>query len=368
MSELSKEAGPLSEPAIEEDPSYSNDYIGADANNAAFLENLSEEELKDLEKRPKSQSEILMDKVICFLPAIMAIIHLLEYFYVPNAPGNTNTMTYAYFIMVFIVYYFIRAIWAMFSDKQFRKWRYSAPFQTLIFFLLMVYDLLTLKTATLLLPYFPWVDQIFNAILADTQFLWESTAASLQLLFSGYFIGGIIGIITGVLCGYFEKVNYWISPFTTVIGSIPTTTWLPIVMVLAASLRQGAIFVISLGVFFALTNATFAGVRSIDQSLFEMAKTLGANQQQLITRIAAPAIMPSVFSGMIQGMSTACTSLIVAEMIGVESGLGWYITWQKNWAEYDKMYAGILVICIMFLAVNFLLRALERRVLKWKDA
>ncbi len=366
MSDSSKNQGNIH--VTDETASMSDDYVGADANNATFLENLSQAELKDLEKKPKTPAQLALDKVICFLPALMAIIHLLEYLYVPNAPGNSNTMTYVYFLGFFIVFYLIRGLLALWSDRQFRKWRYSAPFQTLIFFILMVYDLLTLKTATLLLPYFPWVDQVFNSIIADTSFLLESTLASLQLLFSGYIIGGLIGILTGVLCGYFEKVNYWISPFTTVIGSIPTTTWLPIVMVLAASLKQGAVFVISLGVFFALTNATFAGVRGIDNSYFEMAKTLGASQQQLITRVAAPAIMPSVFSGMIQGMSTACTSLIVAEMIGVESGLGWYITWQKNWAEYDKMYAGILVICLMFLAVNFLLRSLERRVLKWKDA
>lgn len=347
------------------------EFIGADTDNAEYLRNITDltnAELKELEKKPKSQREILWDKIICFLPALTAVLHLIEYLYYPNLPGNTATNVYTWFLVIFIVYFLIRAVIALVNEKQMRRWRHAAPFQSLVFLLLMIYDILTLKTGTLLLPYFPWVDEIFTSIIGDASYLAESTAASLSLLFQGYFMGAALGILTGIMCGYFEKVNYWIAPFTTVIGSIPTTTWLPIVMVLASSLRNGAVFVIALGVFFALTNATFSGVRSIDESQFEIARILGADQSQLITRVAVPSILPNVFTGLIQGMSTACTSLIVAEMVGVESGLGWYITWQKNWAEYDKMYAGILVISIMFLTVNFLLRYSEKRLLKWKDA
>ncbi|MCZ0716856.1 ABC transporter permease [Aerococcus kribbianus] len=329
---------------------------------------LSSADLQELEKKEKTPLEKQLDKVICFLPFLMTIIHLLEYLYIPNYPGNQNTFTYVYFLGAFAIYYLIRGLLAMFNNKQFKRWRYKAPLQTLIFFLLMVYDILTLKTATLLLPYFPWVDQLINAILSDWSFLMESTTSSLSLLFQGFILGAIVGLLSGILCGYFEKTNYWISPFVTVIGSIPTTTWIPIVMVLAASLRNGALFVISLGVFFALHNASFAGVRSIDREYYEVAKTLGAEQRQLMTSITIPAILPNVFTGLIQGMSTACTSLIVAEMMGVESGLGFYITWQKNWAQYDKMYGGILVICIMFLAVHFVLKLIESHLLKWKDA
>lgn len=65
-------------------------------------------------------------------------------------------------------------------------------------------------------------------------------------------------------------------------------------------------------------------------------------------------------------MSSACTALIVAEMIGVESGLGWYITWQKSWALYGKMYAAIVIICLVFVVVNFLLKCVRDYVLRWR--
>ena len=335
--------------------------------NEESLSQLTEDDLKDLEARPKSQAEKNWNRLVCFFPALASLLHLPEYLYLPNHPGNTNTYLYAGFLGVFLVYFLLRAIWAQISDQQFRRWRKGAPFQSLIFILLMVYDILTLKTATLLLPYFPWADKIFNAMIGDASFLVESALASISLLFQGFIIGAVLGVLTGIFSGYNKKINYWISPFVTVIGSIPTTTWIPIVMVLAASLQKGAMFIIALGVFFALHNATFSGVNQIDKAYYAVAKTLGASQRQLISSVTLPAMLPTVFSGLVQGMSTACTSLIVAEMMGVESGLGFYITWQKNWAEYDKMYAGIIVICLLFLAVHFILNWLSDRTLKWKE-
>ena len=54
-------------------------------------------------------------------------------------------------------------------------------------------------------------------------------------------------------------------------------------------------------------------------------------------------------------------------MIGVESGLGWYISWQKSWAQYGKMYAAIVLICVIFVVVNALLTFIRRRVLRWQE-
>ena len=66
-------------------------------------------------------------------------------------------------------------------------------------------------------------------------------------------------------------------------------------------------------------------------------------------------------------MSSVCMALMIAEMIGVESGLGWYITWQKSWAEYGKMYGAIILICVIFVSVNFILNQIKSRVLRWQE-
>lgn len=186
-------------------------------------------------------------------------------------------------------------------------------------------------------------------------------------MFTGYFIGGILGLITGVACGYNKKINYWVSPIIKLLGPIPSTTWIPIIMVLVSSLFKGSAFIIGLGVWFAMTIASQNGIQNVDKAYLEAARTLGAKGYQLVFRVAIPHAMPNILQGMTQGMSSACTALLVAEMLGAKAGLGWYIQWQKSWAIYSKMYAAVVLICVIFTAVAFVLNVLKKILLRWQE-
>ena len=65
-------------------------------------------------------------------------------------------------------------------------------------------------------------------------------------------------------------------------------------------------------------------------------------------------------------MSSACTAIMIAEMMGVEAGLGWYMTWAKSWAAYNKMFAALFVICFIFTIVTKALNLIKQRVLRWQ--
>lgn len=328
---------------------------------------MTAEELKLLERAPRTRMQDFLDHAICFLPTLAGLLAIAEYLYVPNISGARITYTYAIFMAILSGAALVAAVVSFARPAWYEHARERAPFRTLVFLLFLAYDVLTVKTATLPLPYFPWVDQILNAALGDTNYLAECVANSVKLLFTGYFTGLACGLVTGIACGYSKRVSYWIDPFMKLMGAIPSTTWIPVVMVLASSLFGGAVFIIALGVWFSVTIATSTGIRGIDPAYFESARTLGARTGQLLLHVALPAALPSIIQGMIQAMSSACTALLVAEMIGVESGLGWYITWQKSWAQYGKMYAAIVLICILFVIVNFALKMIAKRVLRWKQ-
>nr|WP_303936166.1 ABC transporter permease subunit [Treponema denticola] len=324
-------------------------------------------ELLELESKPKTKTQLVFDYIVCFLPITMGVLSLTEYYYIPSIRPNKNSEIYAIFIGCQILAFSIALIISFFYRPLFSKIRHKAPLYTLVFLIYTAYDYLTLKTGVLILPYFPWVNQVLNAAINDRAYLLDCIKNSLILLFTGYGIGAGIGIITGILCGYSKKINYWVAPFMRLLGPIPSTTWLPLVMVLVSSLFKGAVFIIALGVWFSTTLATITGIHNIDRDFFAAAKTLGAKGHQLVSRIAIPAALPNIFQGLTQGMSSACTALLVAEMLGVESGLGWYITWQKSWAEFAKMYAAIVIICLTFIAVYQLLNKIKRSVLKWQE-
>lgn len=278
--------------------------------------------------------------------------------------GNESAYVYAYFICALMAAVFIVS---SANKKVLYTLRYKAPFYSFIFLMFLACDWMTLKTGLLVLPYFPWVDQVLRAFISDRAYMAECTVNSLILLFTGYFTGAGLGLVTGVACGCNRRVGYWIAPCMKLFGAISSTTWLPVVMALASTLFKGSVFITALGVWFCVTIATQAGINDIEKSFFEAARTLSAKGSQLVFRIATPFVIPNIFPGLTQGMSSACTAPLVAETIGVESGLGWHITWQKSWAQYGKMYAAIVLICMIFVVVNALLSFVKRRGLRWLE-
>ena len=211
------------------------------------------------------------------------------------------------------------------------------------------------------------MNYIINAFLVDYKLLADCTLNTLKLLFLGYSIGVSLGLITGITCGYSERARYWLDPIIKFLGPIPTSTWIPIIMVVASSLFGGAVFIIALGSWFAVTVASLTGISNVSKEYFDAAMTLGATNRQLVFRVAIPHAMPSILQGCTQAMSSSCVAIMIAEMLGVKSGLGWYMTWQTGWASYDKSFAALFVICLIFTLVTNGLECIKRYLLRWQN-
>ncbi len=332
---------------------------------------LTRQELLELEEKEKTPLQKFLDYVIIALPLICGLVSVLEYQLIPDNSTNKNPNTYLCFLLILIVIYAVRAAMGIFQylkgDRPlFQKVRYKAPLYSALFLLLAAYDYLTLKTGILTQPFVPCLNSIMNIAWEDRNMLLVSTLHTLRLLFLGYFIGVAIGLVTGIACGYSKRIRYWVDPIIKFLGPIPTSTWIPIIMVVATSLFGGAIFIIALGSWFAVTVASMTGISNVDKDYFEAARTLGASERQLVFKVAIPHAMPSILQGMTQAMSTACTAIMIAEMMGVKAGLGWYMTWAKSWASYDKMFAALFVICFIFTVVTKTLNLIKKRVLRWQ--
>lgn len=345
--------------------------MASNVNDLHHLQNLTRKELVELEREKKTKLQRWMDLVIWLLPFLGGVVAILEYTLLPDNSRNANPTVYLGFLIVLLAAYGVYSITSIVfllrgSRDMIDKQRYRAPLYTALFLLLAVYDYLTLKTGILTQPFVPCLNFVINAFWSDREMILDCTIHTLYLLFLGYFVGVILGLITGITCGYSKRCRYWVDPIIKFLGPIPTSTWIPIMMVIASSLFGGAVFIIALGSWFAVTVASMSGIANVDKDYFEAARTLGATSRQLVFKVAIPHAMPSIFSGMTQAMSSSCTAIMIAEMLGVKSGLGWYMNWSKSWASYDKMFAALFVICIIFTLVTKSLEAVKRHLLRWQ--
>lgn len=216
--------------------------------------------------------------------------------------------------------------------------------------------------------YFPSPATVLASMLDDRKVLFDSTWHSLLLLVSGYGVGTLCGVITGVIVGWFGPARHWGMPLLKIIGPIPATAWVPLAMILTPAALHGlsAVFLIALAVWFPVSMLTISGVANTKASYLDVARTLGAKSSYLVFRVAIPAAMPNIFLGLFMGLGASFLTLVVAENVGVTSGLGWYFNWAQTNAEYGKLYGAIVLMAAFFSTIMTLLFKVRDHVLVWQ--
>lgn len=240
------------------------------------------------------------------------------------------------------------------------------PWLAVVALALLAWELVTAKFGLLPMPFFPPPQAILEVFLEDWPKLGGSILNSLRLLAGGYLIGAALGFAAGVAIGWSKAVGYWAHPVLRFVGPLPATAWLPLAFFVFPSSWSASTFLVALATGFPVTVLTWSGVAGVNKAYFDVARTLGASPRFLVLRVAVPAALPHVFVGLFMGLGGSFAVLVVAEMLGVKSGLGWYLQWAQGWAAYANMYAALIVMALMCSGLITLLFRLRDRVLSWQ--
>lgn len=246
--------------------------------------------------------------------------------------------------------------------------RPSTPWLLALGVFFSVWQVLTAKIGVLPQPFFPPPHAILEVFTDDHQKLLESVVASFKLESLGFIFGAAAGFLVGLALGLSRAFGYWAHPVLRLIGPLPATAWLPIVFFVFPSSWSASIFLIALATGFPIAILTWSGVASVDPAFYDIARTLGADRKFLIFRVAIPAALPHVFVGLFMGLTASFAVLVVAEMMGVKAGLGFYLQWAQSWASYANMYAALLIMALMCTGLITLLFKIRDRVLAYRKA
>ena len=242
----------------------------------------------------------------------------------------------------------------------------AGPWLVAIALALSVWEILTAKTGTLPTPFFAPPQALIEVYTEDWRRLGDSAVNTLKLLGLGFGFGAIAGFLIGVSIGWSRAIGYWVHPVLRVLGPVPATALLPLTFYFFPSSYSAAAFLIALSTAFPVAVLTWSGVAGVNKSYYDVARTLGASEAFLVLRVAIPAALPNVFVGLFMGLGASFSVLVTAEMMGVKSGLGWYLTWAQGWASYVNMYAALIVMALLFSGVITLLFTVRDRALAWQ--
>lgn len=242
----------------------------------------------------------------------------------------------------------------------------SGPWLIALALLIGLWETVTAKLALLPVPFFAPPRALIEAYATDWPRLLDSVLNSLRLLALGFLYGSLVGFITGVAIGWSRGLGYWVHPILRFLGPVPSTALLPLSLYFFPSSFSAAVFLIALATWFPVTVLTWSGVASVDSRYYDVARTLGANALFLVLRVAVPASLPHLFVGLFMGLGASFSVLVAAEMMGVKSGLGWYLQWAQGWAAYANMYAALIVMALLFSSLISLLFLVRDRTLAWQ--
>jgi NitT/TauT family transport system permease protein len=296
---------------------------------------------------------------------IAALIALALHHFLRNQQDTFPTRLYPRLLWILFTFGSLTLIAARWKFP--RVWiRANLPLFAAATIMLSIWDCITLKFDLLPLPYFPGPDMVFQSMTDNWHMLAICAYRSLLLLSCGYGLGCILGIICGVLIGWSPYARYWGMPVLKIVGPIPATALVPLVLLLFPTAFISGMVLIIFAVWFPVTMLTASGIANVRLSYFDVARTLGAKRTYLIFRVAIPAAMPSIFIGLFMGLGSSFLTLIVAETVGAKAGLGWYIDWAKIWADYAKVYAALIIMAAFFSTIMTLLFKVRDRALVWQ--
>ncbi|OKY77886.1 MAG: ABC-type nitrate/sulfonate/bicarbonate transport system permease component [Candidatus Methanohalarchaeum thermophilum] len=199
--------------------------------------------------------------------------------------------------------------------------------------------------------------------------IFRSSLLSLIRVFSGFAIASLAGVGLGLLIGWFDAFKHYSNVIVELIRPIPPIAWIPLAL---AWFGVGIVynsFVIFLGAFFPILLNTISGVRGIEGTRINAAKTLGADNRDILRDIVIPGAMPSIFTGLRTGWGIGWMTVVAAEMIGANSGLG-FLIFQAYKVAFDlkTVLVGMAVIGGIGLVTNQIFRLIEDRALNWRPS
>ena len=198
----------------------------------------------------------------------------------------------------------------------------------------------------------------------DSTFFMHVVLSCRRILF-GFSLAALIAVPLGLVMGRFRLAHEILFPVMEVLRPIPAIAWVPMAIMLWPTNEQSIIYITFLGSFFPILVNTLHGMSLVDPVLVRAAQCLGAREISIFREVYFPASLPHIFTGLTVGMGVAWVSLIAAEMISGQFGIG-YFTWEAySLVQYADIALGMICIGVLGLGSSALIRGFGRLVMPW---
>jgi taurine transport system permease protein len=219
--------------------------------------------------------------------------------------------------------------------------------------------------------FLPPPDELWDALVDLTtdgyrnRTLLQHLEASLLRIVAGFVTGAAVGTLLGLAMGYWRAIEALWTPFIEFLRPLPQLAYLMLLIIWFGIGETSKIVLLFLAALPVSAVAARDGVRNVPEHRVQVARSLGASEWQVFRHVVLPSALPEIFTGARIAVGVVYATLIAAEIIAGNSGLGWMILDAGRFLRSDYVFVGILLIGLMGLALNWALVALETRIVHW---
>ncbi len=236
----------------------------------------------------------------------------------------------------------------------------------ILYLSLLAWEMATTRLDLLDRILYPTPNQIMILMAGDAGELAKGLASSLRLLLAGYVAALAAAIPLALVIGWHKRLHRAVTPLTRILGPIPPIVYIPYAIAVFPTFMLSSMFIIFIGAFWPVFINTLNGVFTVDRRIIDSARALNVGERTMLFRVILPACLPSIIAGANIGLVLSFILLTAAEMIGATSGLGWYVKYFSDFADYKRVIAGIIFIGFVVTGIIFCLDRAEKRLLRWR--
>lgn len=196
--------------------------------------------------------------------------------------------------------------------------------------------------------------------------LWENVFWSLARVVIGFALGCLFGIPLGYAMGLTGWLRGWFDPIVEFMRPVPPLALIPLIIIWFGIGEQGKISLLFLAALWIMTIAARSGVSGVNISKVHAAYSLGASKRQILTRVIIPNSLPDIFTGARVAMGVCWGTVVAAELVAAEKGVGKMIIAASKFQLTDIVIVGIIIIGIIGFGIEVLMRIIEKRLIPWK--
>ncbi|WP_322045432.1 ABC transporter permease [Paraburkholderia sp. J67] len=192
-------------------------------------------------------------------------------------------------------------------------------------------------------------------------------AASTARVAAGFGIGALLAIAIGAAMGLSRRLDALLDPSFQALRAIPSLAWVPVLLLWMGIDEAPKITLVAIGAFFPVHLSVVSGIRNVDRKLVELGAIYRLPSWRLFLRILLPAALPQIFTGLRMGLAVSWMFVVAAELIAATRGLGYLLSDGRETGRPDIVFGAIILLGLLGKLTDSALRALEARVLAWRD-